>query len=338
MKKTKTLFAKRLCFVFVFSLLRAFNLYAQNDPGASEPNPEGELSAFKKEYESNIAQLEKSIKEIGNSLDRLSSSVPKPQIWQIISAVSAALMALLLLGVVVLLLLKQLRFYAVVEDTPKSKSGEKPRKEHSLPEESEAVSRGISSIEFNTLKNELDETRLQLRQLTDKADSQSKDTSRFQSDLSSLQREMTDFKQKIKGVNDTVSLLKTDIDKNREKLARKELVENDPVTAFNQWAQNPHLPFPQYFTYVADVKSEFRTKQNFTDTNAETEWIRNTAGEKKYLFPNPNKIDDLSGPIDKLYKMTGTRKEKGKNSVKVTSACQIKEGNFIEYQGELLLI
>jgi hypothetical protein len=127
------------------------------------------------------------------------------------------------------------------------------------------------------------------------------------------------------------------MDKNREKLAKKELVESDPVAAFNQWAQNPYFPLPPYFTYVANVRPEFRTKQVFTDTNTETEWIKNTIGEKKYLFPNPNKIDNISGPIDKLYKVTGIRKAKGTNSVKVTEACQIREGNFIEYQGELML-
>jgi peptidoglycan hydrolase CwlO-like protein len=345
MKTSKTLFVKRLCFVIVFSLFRVFALYAQDGPGTSEQNLEGELSLFRKEYESkitviksNINRLEKSIEATENSLDRLSSSVSKSQIWQIVSAVSAALIVLLLLAFVVLLLLKKLRFYAVVEDAPKSKSEKKTRKEHLLPEESDAVLRGNSSIEFAAFKQELDETQLQLRRLTDKVDSQSKDTSRFQNDLISFQKEMADFKQRIKSTSDTVSLLRTDIDKNREKLARKELVENDPVVVFNQWAQNPHLPLPQYFTYVTNVKLEFRTKQDFSDTNTETDWIRNTVGEKKYLFPNPNKIDNLSGPIDKLYKVVGTRKVKGANSVKVTSACQIKEGNFIEYQGELLLM
>jgi peptidoglycan hydrolase CwlO-like protein len=346
MKRSKTFFVKRLCFVVIFFLLGAFNLYAEDTSGASVPNSEREQSVSGKEYddkintmESNLFRLEESIKEIESSQDRLSPGASKLQIWQIISAVSAALIALLLLGLVVLLLLNQLRFHAVVEDAPKSKSCEKSREEHLSPEKPANVSLGISSIdEFNVFRNKFDDVQLQLRQLTDKVNSQSKDALRFQSDLGILQTEMADFKQKIKSTNDTVSLLKTDVDKNREKYARKEQVENDPVAIFNQWAQNPHLSFPQYFTYIANVKLEFRTKQDFTDTNTETEWIRNTVGERKYLFPNPNKIDNLSGPIDKLYKVAGMRKAKGKNSVKITSACQIKEGNFIEYQGELLLI
>jgi hypothetical protein len=345
MKTSKTFFVKGWYFVVVFSLLGAFALYAQDDSGAPEANPQGELSLFKEAYESKmtaiesrIDRLEKSLEETKNSPDPLSSGVLKPQIAQLVSAASAALVALLLLALVVLLLLKQLRFYAVVEDAPKSKSGGKFQKEPPSPEESGVASPGISSVELGRISGKLGETELKLGQLVDRVNSQSKDTSGFQNELVSFRTEMAGLKDKLSGIHDAVSLLKTDMDTSREKIARKEQVENDPVAIFNQWAQNPHLPFPQYFTYVTNVKLEFRTKQDFSDTSAETEWIRNTVGEKKYLFPNPNRIDNLSGPIDKLYKVAGTRKAKGTNSVKVISACQIKEGNFIEYQGELLLI
>ncbi|MDR1459354.1 MAG: hypothetical protein LBI60_03995 [Bacteroidales bacterium] len=343
MKKNKTLFVKQLFFVTVFFLLTAFDLYAQDEPGIQETPEEG-LLLFTKEYEDKITAIEgdvsglkESIKETQVSLGNLSSAVSKPHIWQIISAVSTALIALLLLGTVILLSLKHLRFHPHGEDAEKS-GDEKHREEHPLPEENNAPSPGISSDEFTMLKTRLDETQSQLSQLTDKVILQTKGVSRFQDDLTSFRAEITGFKQITASINDAVSLLKTEMGKNREKLARKEQVESNPVAVFNQWAQNPHLPVPQYFTYVTNVKLEFRIKQEFTDTNTEGEWIRNTIGEKKYLFPNPNKIDNLSGPVDKLYNVVGTRKAKGTNSVKITSACQIKEGNFIEYQGELMLM
>jgi predicted nucleic acid-binding Zn-ribbon protein len=353
MKRNKLLFVKRLNFVIFFVLLGALNLYAEDEPDFAE-----ELSALKKEIsvlkekdatiENDNSELSKNISKIDDSLRHLSDSASTPQIWQIIPTISVALIALLLLGVVVLILLKQLRLHVVVEHDRKL-ADEKPVKEYQPAEESKALPQGISSFELDTLKKDIKNVQNQLAKLNDTVNIQSENSSRFQSNLTSFQTEMTDFKQTtqteitglkqtIKNANDAVSSLKTDIDKNREKLAKKERVESDPVSVFNQWAQNPHMPFPQYFTYVTNVKLEFRTKQEFTDTTTETEWIRNTIGEKKYLFPNPNKIDNLSGPIDKLYKVAGTRKAKGTNSVKITSACQIKEGNFIEYQGELTLM
>jgi len=174
--------------------------------------------------------------------------------------------------------------------------------------------------------------------LKDSASLQSSETSRFKNNLSSIQTEIADNKQKIKNMEANISSLEIDIDKVKEKYIMKEEVERDPVAVFNKWAQNPVLSLPQYFTYVTITKPETRTKLEFTDSGIETDWIRNTVGEKKCLFPNPKKIDNLSGPVDDLYKVSGTRKGLGTNSVKITNACQIKDGNFIEYKGELALL
>jgi hypothetical protein len=334
MKKNK------LIFVLFFVFFSAINLFAEGEPVDSESNikngfnTKNESSAS---LEKHLFDLNDSIGKIIISLERLSDIVSKPQIWQIISAISFALITLLLSGIFILLWIDQLKLRKVLGNSQRL-AHEKPVKEHKPTEESNSVSQRLLSSEFDTLKNKLDDMQYQLTKLDDKIKNQSECTSRFQSDLTSFQTEMVNIKQTIKNSNDEFILLKNDIDKNKKKLARKELVEDDPVAAFNQWAQNPHLSFPEYFTYVTNVKLEFRTKQEFTDTKTETEWIRNTIGERKYLFPNPNKIDNLSGPIDKLYKVAGTRKAIGTNSVKIINACQIKEGNFIEYQGELMLL
>jgi hypothetical protein len=260
------------------------------------------------------------------------------QIWQIISVIAEALIAVSILGAVVLLVLKKVRFHAAPGDVPKAGIDERPRKEHPVAVEPKSAASEVSAAEFKTLQDKLDDIQSQLGQLTGRIDSQSKETSRFEGDLTSCRTEIADTKQKTRSMEAAFSSLKTAINNDMEKRSRKEEVETDPVGVFNKWAQNPRLPLPLYFTYVAVLKLEFRTRQEFTDTNAETDWIRNTIGERKYIFPNPNKIDSLSGPVDKLYKVAGTRKGLGANLVKITSACQIKEGNFIEYQGELALM
>jgi peptidoglycan hydrolase CwlO-like protein len=346
MEKNKTLFWGRLFFIILLSLFSFSLLYAQETNGAGKSNNEtaNENKSVSQE------QFDTEISNIKNDLDALekeffqgtraffndvSKKISQPQIWHIVLSVSAALISVTLLAFFVLLLLKILKFHAVAANVPKYEFDGKLQREHSVIEESRSTPAGISPAEFSMIKHRLDTVQFQLRELTDKVASQSKEAAYLNSNLTSLQSEVTDFKRKLKNSEDAFSSLKTDMDKNREKLARKEQVESDPVAAFNQWSQNPYLPFPQYFTYVTNVKLEFRTKQEFIDTGTETDWIRNTIGEKKFLFPNPNKIDSLSGPVDKLYKAVGIRKGKGANSVKVTNACQIKEGNFIEYQGEL---
>jgi len=343
MKRNKLFFVKHLHFVLFFVLFGVFSLYAEDVPpgtelqAESDSNPKDEFPALLSPLEEYFSDLNDKIGGMQSSLDGLSDSVSKPQIWQIIPAISIAFIALLLSGVVVFLWINQLKLRKVSGNGQRLVD-EKHIKEHQPTEESKSASQGIILSEINTLKNTLEDVQYQMKKLDDKINHQSENSSHFQGDLASFQADMASLRQTIKSSNDEISSLRSVVEKNREKLARKEQVENDPVHAFNQWAQNPNLPFPEYFTYVTDVKLEFRTKQEFTDTQTETEWIRNTIGEKKYLFPNPNKIDNLSGPIDKLYKVAGTRKAKGSNSVKISNACQIKEGNFIEYQGELLLL
>jgi hypothetical protein len=69
-------------------------------------------------------------------------------------------------------------------------------------------------------------------------------------------------------------------------------------------------------------------------------WIANRTGSVKYLFPNPNVIDQIGGKIDVLYKITGNRKARGQNRVKITRACIIVDSStgWIDYKGELTLL
>jgi prefoldin subunit 5 len=331
MAENKMLYLRRLSFVIILSIFGVVNLVAQSDD-MGEFVPTSEFKTTVDKFEASISGIEENIeklKETTGDYKSLLEKTLKLPIWQIISAISEALIALFILGAVVLLVLKKAPFHASPDDAPK---------EHPIVVEPKDVAHEVLVAEFNTLKDKIDDIQSQLRRLTDKIDSQSREASCFESNLTSFQTEMADNKQKIRNMEDTVSSIKTGIDKDIEKRTRREEVESDPVAVFNKWAQTPRLSLPLYFTYVVILKLEFRMKQEFTKTTVEADWIINTIGEQKYIFPNPNKIDSLSGPVDKLYKVIGTRKSPGANLVKITNACQIKEGNFIEYQGELQLM
>jgi len=338
MGKNNLFFTKHLYFAVIFILFGAYNLYAQNDSSNSEQKPDNDIKTETviPALEENFSLLNNNIGKLRASSERLSDSVSKFQIWQVISAVSLALIALILLsGSVVFLWMNRLKLSQFFG------AGQKLANEKQIKDrfdESKPASSGIMPSEFNELKYKFDDIQYQITRLDDEIKRQSKITLQFQNDLTFLKTEMSDLKQTMVNANSNFSSLKTEIEKNREKLIRKEQVERDPVYVFNQWAQNPHLPLPEYFTYVNITKLEFRIKQEFFDTRTETEWIRNTISERKYLFPNPNKINNLSGPIDKFYKVTGTRKAEGLNSIKIINPCEIKEDNYIEFQGNLLIL
>jgi septal ring factor EnvC (AmiA/AmiB activator) len=344
MEENKAPFKRPASLFAAFLLLGAFNLYAQNSAGAKAPdqNPAADATAAFEErfstavqnFNKDVDALRGSLQEIRQRQDQLDlafNKISKSQIWRIVSSVSQAFIALLFLGAFALFLLKHPQTHQ--NKDRKAKPARDMPKDPSPAEES-----AVASAEFNVLKSDLANFQIQTKQLTDEVNLQAKTIEHLENYLDSFKSEITEVKEKLRAAREEFASLKTDIGKNQQKLAWKEEVESNPVAAYNQWAQNPRRPLPQYFTYIANVKPEFRVKQDFADTNNETDWIRNTIGEKKYLFPNPNLIDNLSGPVDKLYKVTGARKSKGTNSVKATNPCQIMDNNFIEYQGELLLL
>lgn len=337
MEKNEMLYLRRLFFLVILS---AFTLCAQNSGNAADLKEPAEASensfVSPEEFNAAINALKADIRKNTADYNNLYAKTVDLQIWRIISAISEALIAVFIAGVFVLVVFKKTGFYAV-HDTLKTEVDKISRKERSAFVESKSVAPDVLTAEFNTIKGKLDDIQSQLKLLTGRADSQSKDALRFESDLTSFRTEVADSKRKISSMESAVSSLKADMDKDAEKRSRREEVEKDPVAVFNRWAQNPRMPLPEYFTYVAIPKPELRTKHDLIDTDTETDWIRNTIGEKKYIFPNPNKIDRISGPVDKLYKVDGTRKSLGVNQVKITSACEII-GNFIEYDGKLTLL
>jgi len=346
MEKNKTLYLKRFSFTVILSVLAAVNLFAQRSDSRVEPDTnvqgkntgiENDLSSTGNDFNDEIIIIKKDVEDLKDAFQKttnvsdenyrsLLEKTSKMHIFRMISAVSEAVIAVCMLGIFTVFLL--IKVFHIIPETKTDKAPDS---------ESKSITPELAE-EIDSFKIKLDNIQSQLKRFQDNIDLQSGESSRFKDNLTSFQTEMQDNKQKIKNMEADISSLKTDLNKDMEKRIRKEEVESDPVAVYNNWAKNPTLSLPQYFTYVKIPKLDFRTKQEFSDTNTETDWIRNTVGEKKYLFPNPNKIDSLSGSVDKLYKVVGMRKSLGANSVKITNACQIKEGNFIEYQGELVLM
>ena len=116
-------------------------------------------------------------------------------------------------------------------------------------------------------------------------------------------------------------------------------VYSDPIVeAFNDWAKGSRGSLPAQFKY-SDGELRLREKQDILDfgSNKNALWITNRSGSKKYIFPNPDAIDQIGGDIDVIYTISGTRRGKGQNNVFIKKACEVKEDGWIEYKGELVL-
>ncbi|MHC6202380.1 hypothetical protein ACYULU_04205 [Breznakiellaceae bacterium SP9] len=216
-----------------------------------------------------------------------------------------------------------------------------------------------TSLSFKTeIKNDIQNTKQAIEKLESKLTQQ-------KTGLEILQRQLGELQQPLKTpvylapLNQQINQQKKEVEDIKKQLGELQQSLKTPadlpplnqqnttlssgvqaVDAFNQWAKDTQQPLPPYFTYVYvnNAKLELRKKQEFTDTTVETAWIRNTSGDKKYFFPNPNWIGNHSGILDDIYRVTGTRKAKGANCVKITKACQIDKDNVIEYKGELTLL
>jgi len=115
-------------------------------------------------------------------------------------------------------------------------------------------------------------------------------------------------------------------------------LSDQTIDAFNTWAKNPESSLPSQFSYY-EGELKLREKQNIQSSSKNNStWIMNKTGPIKYIFPNPNVIDQLSGKIDVLYTVMGNRRAKGQNKVNIQNACVIKEDGWIEYKGTLSLI
>jgi len=337
MEKNKKNCFKRLSFTVILLMLGMVSLFSQDDRQESGGNDSmsaqklhGEILDIRNE----IVSLKNTARETGDLYNSFIEKISKPQVWQIISAVSAAIIAVSILCAAVLFVLNKNK-----QNIPliKQKTGIDVKENSAASDVKNAALEELPA-EIKAQKIKFDEIQTKLNFMAGKIDSLLKESAVYKNNFTSIQTESAESKQKISKLETAVSLIKTEIINDKEKHAMKEEIESDPVSAFNKWSQNSLQPLPKYFTYVTILKPDLRTKQESTDTGAETDWIRNTVGEKKYLFPNPNKIDNLYGQVDKLYKVVGTRKSAGNNTVKIIDACQVKEGNYIEYQGELKLL
>jgi len=112
----------------------------------------------------------------------------------------------------------------------------------------------------------------------------------------------------------------------------------DIVSQFNMWASNPNVKLPFAFYYINNEPKR-NIAQNFNESSAgaPTKWILNRNGNIKYLFPNPNFMDDVTD-ISEFYLMDLTRlKPKGLNKIKIVEPCKI-EDDIIRFQGKLDLL
>ncbi|GMO69863.1 MAG: hypothetical protein Ta2A_18270 [Treponemataceae bacterium] len=110
------------------------------------------------------------------------------------------------------------------------------------------------------------------------------------------------------------------------------------VQGFNVWAANPVLPLPNAFYYLANNDMRIRTAQSTDGTNAASKWISNKEGSKKYLFPNPNWLDQNTD-ISELYTIDLSKLTiKGRNKLKIKVPCEMTDIGYINYTGELELL
>jgi len=146
-----------------------------------------------------------------------------------------------------------------------------------------------------------------------------------------LKEEIEQLKEKKSNVSVTASI-------EDNKRSSVSIPADNTIKIFNDWAREPITRPPSQFTF-ADGELKLREKQNIKETsNINSLWIINKSGTIKYLFPNPNAIDGIGGDIDPVYTVTGTRKAKGQNRINILKACEIKDGGWIEFKGELSLL
>jgi len=180
----------------------------------------------------------------------------------------------------------------------------------------------------------------------------------YQNNLKNLSVKISEIQIKFNALMNENKKLYEEIEQLKRKISQQEIKPNAPLIAsiennkksvvsipsdniiklFNGWASDLKTNLPSQFFY-AEGELRLREKQNITRTdNNKSLWIINKTGTIKYLFPNPNAIDEIGGNIDTVYTVTGTRKAKGQNRVNVLKACEINDDGWIEYKGELNLL
>ncbi|MDR2194420.1 MAG: hypothetical protein LBP19_08150 [Treponema sp.] len=106
------------------------------------------------------------------------------------------------------------------------------------------------------------------------------------------------------------------------------------VAEFNAWAAakaGTKLPLDTFYYLVGDFK--IKTKQNLLESFAETKWISNRKGGKKYIFPNPHYYNNVTH-IRELY-TKNIIKSDGENRIEIIKPCEISDNGYINNLGEL---
>jgi len=212
------------------------------------------------------------------------------------------------------------------------------------------------------------------RYLLNSTDILSNNIKNIYSKLSEINKSEIQYQEKIKNLSDTISKIQITVDNltvDNEKLKNEigrlkdiffqQEIKSDvsPISSvsiedikissvstsadsiikiFNDWAREPESNLPPQFSF-ANGELKLREEQDITETdNSDSLWIINKSGTVKYLFPNPNAIDEIGGNVDTIYKVTGTRKAKGHNKVTIIKPCEINDEGYIPYKGELSLL
>jgi len=150
-------------------------------------------------------------------------------------------------------------------------------------------------------------------------------------EIEQLKRQLNTQQQSSKSSDYSTSIIKNN---------QQDIVSSSDKTIdlFNTWSKNPRSLLPFQYNY-AEGDLKLREKQKILSSSSKNAtWIINKSGPVKYIFPNPEAIDQLSGKIDVLYTVTGNRRARGQNKVIIQNACVIMEDGWIEYKGELNLL
>jgi hypothetical protein len=162
-----------------------------------------------------------------------------------------------------------------------------------------------------------------------------------------INKEIEPLKRENKELKDEISRLRKgqnvqqetrqNVYKNTDSKINDSIPSDRIIEIFNDWARNPRNELPSQFSY-ADGELRLREKQNIIDGNSHSIWVKNKSGIKKYIFPNPNAIDQIGGDIDAIYTITGTRRARGQNKVIINKPCEIREDGWIDYKGLIGLL
>jgi uncharacterized repeat protein (TIGR02543 family) len=157
----------------------------------------------------------------------------------------------------------------------------------------------------------------------------------LQTQIERLKSENANYQNRIQALEKDLQIAKED-----RKIANA--MNNGSLNVkdvFNNWASNPSTSLPKAFWYIeGDMKIRSPRDLKESLTGADSKWISNREGTKKYLFPNPNSFNQMTN-ISELYRMDMSKlKAKGQNRIKITNPCEMTKDGFVEFPGELEIL